>query len=101
MNGQLSTILDIWSFKCRIFPDGILLNHKSRLCVHGGIQKWDINYWDNYDPVVNWISVLTLLAITKIHKLRSRSIDFVLAFPQAYLDFNVYMEFPIGIDAPN
>ena len=49
---------------------------------------------------MNWISVQTLLAITKIHNLRLRSIDFVLELPQADLDVNVYMDLPIGIDAP-
>ena len=37
----------------------------------------------------------------KIHKLSLRSIDFVLESPQADLDFNVYMELPIGIYTPN
>ena len=27
---------------------------KSRLCVHGGMQQWGVNYWENYDSVVNW-----------------------------------------------
>ena len=57
VNGRLSTILDIWSFKHKIFPDGKLLKHEARLCAHGGMNKWGINYWDNYAPVVNWISV--------------------------------------------
>ena len=101
VNGQLLTILDIWLFKRNRFPDGKLLKHKARLCAHGGLKKWGINYWETYAPVVNWISVRTLLAITKIHKLRSRSIAFVIVFPQANLDVNVYMELPIGLDAPN
>ena len=101
VNGQLLTILDIWLFKRNRFPDGKLLKHKARLCAHGGLKKWGINYWETYAPVVNWISVRTLLAITKICKLRSQSIDFVLAFTQADLDVNVYMDFPIGIYVPN
>jgi hypothetical protein len=36
----------------------------------------------------------------KIHGLSSKSIDFVLAFPQADLEIPVYMELPIGFDAP-
>ena len=70
VNSRLSTILAIWSFKLKIFPDGRLLKHKVRLCAHGGMQKWGINYWDNYAPVVNRISVRTLLAKTNIHTLR-------------------------------
>ena len=72
-----------------------------RLRVHGGMQKWGINYWDNYAPVVNCISVLTLLAITKIRNLKLHSIGFVLEFPQAKLYVNMYMELPIGIDPPD
>ena len=70
VNGRLSTILYIWSFKRKRFPGGTLLKHKARLCDHEGMQKWGINYWDTYAPVVKWISVQTLLEITKIHQLR-------------------------------
>ena len=100
MNVRLSTILDIWSFKCKRFSDRRILNHKSRLCAHTVMHKWVINYWETYAPVVNWISLPTLLEITKINKLKLRSIDFVSAFPKDDLEVNLYMEFPIRIDAP-
>ena len=35
--GKLKAILSIRYFKRKIFPDGILTKHKSRLCAHGGI----------------------------------------------------------------
>jgi hypothetical protein len=38
--------------------------------------------------------------VAKIHGLPSKSIDFVLAFPQADLKLPVYMELPLGFDAP-
>jgi hypothetical protein len=41
-----------------------------------------------------------ILAIANIHGLSSKSINFVLAFPQADLEILVYMELPIGFDAP-
>jgi histone deacetylase 1/2 len=72
--------------------------HKARLCAHGGQQTWGENYWETYAPVVNWITIRTLLALCQIHGLESRSIDFVLAFPQAELDVEVYMELPLGFD---
>ncbi len=37
----------------------------------------------------------------KIHGLLSKSIDFVIAFPQADLEVRIYMELPNGFDAPN
>jgi len=38
-----------------------------------------------------------LLIVAKIHKLEFKSIDFVLAFPQADLDVPVCMELPSGV----
>jgi hypothetical protein len=59
------------------------------------------NYWESYAPVVNWASVRLILAIAKIHCLLSKSIDFILAFPQADLEIPVYMELPIGFEVPD
>ena len=38
-DGNINTISSIWSFKCKIFPDGILMKHKPRICAQGGINK--------------------------------------------------------------
>ena len=95
------TIMAIWSFKRKRFPDGSLNKHKARLCAHGGQQTWGLDYWDTYAPVVTWASVRLLLIVAKIHGLQSKSIDFVLAFPQADLDVPVYMELPAGVNPIN
>jgi hypothetical protein len=39
-----------------------------------------------------------LLIVAKIHSLESKSLDFILAFPQADLDIPVYMELPAGVN---
>ena len=57
-------------------------------------EEWGENYWETYSPVVNMLSVRLILAIAHIHKLDSKSIDFVLAFPQAELDVDIWMELP-------
>ncbi len=101
MPPNLKTIMSIWSFKQKQYPDGTLNKHKARLCAHGGMQTWGQNYWETYAPVVNWESVRIILAIAKIHGLLSKSINFVLAFPQADLEIPVYMELPIGFDPLN
>ncbi len=87
----------IWSFKRKRFPDGSLNKHKARLCAHGGMQQWGINYWETYAPVVNWISVRFLLIMSEILGLETQAIDFVLAFPQAKLNVPVYMYVPAGM----
>jgi hypothetical protein len=83
MPPDTKTIMSIWSFKRKRFPDGTLNKHKAHLCAHGSMQTRGTNYWETYAPVVNWASVCLLLAVAKIHGLPSKSIDFVLAFPQA------------------
>ncbi len=81
------------------YPDGTLNKHKAHLCGHGGMQTWLENYWESYAPVVNWGSICILFAVAKIHGLSSKSIDFVLAFPQADLEIPLFIELPLVFDA--
>ena len=78
---NVQTIMAIRSFKRKRAPDGRLLKHKAMLCAHGGQQRWGVNYWETYFPVVNWMSARLMLIISIIHDLLVRSVDFVLAFP--------------------
>ena len=39
MPNDMKTIMAIWSFKRKRFPDGTLNKHKARLCAHGGQQQ--------------------------------------------------------------
>ena len=61
------------------------------------MQQWGENYWETYSPVVNMLSVRLILIIAHVHNLDSKSIDFVLAFPQAELDVDIWMELPRGM----
>jgi hypothetical protein len=93
----------IWSFKQKRRPDGTLVKHKARLCAHGGIKQWGTNYWETYSPIVNIVTVQLILLLARIYKLDSKAIDFVLAFPQAELDVDIWMYLPIGfhVDTDN
>ena len=61
------------------------------------MQQWGIFYWETYSPAVNMRTVRLLLALCNIHGLESKSIDFILAFPQADLNVDIWMELPTGI----
>ena len=95
--GKLKDTLSIWSFKRKRSPDGLLIKHKPRSCAHGGMQKWEVIFLENYSPVVNWIRVRSLLAMTSLHEFTSKSIDFVLSFTQADLDMYFFMDLPLGM----
>ena len=62
------------------------------------MQTWGENYWETYTPVVTWLSVRILLILSVLHDQEARSIHFTLAFPQADLDVDVFMELPPGFD---
>jgi len=61
------TILSVWAFKRKHLSDGTILKHKARLNAHGGMQRWGIDYWETYAPVVNWISVRLLMVLAITH----------------------------------
>ena len=74
--------------------------YKARLNIHGGMQKHGVNYWETYSPVVNWFSIRLCLALTLIFQWKTRQIDFVLAFPQADVECDLFMQLPRGISFP-
>lgn len=92
-------ILDaIWSMKRkRDIVTQKILKHKARLTIHGGQQEYGINYTETYSPVVNWTSVRFLLAMAKLNKWHTRQIDFVLAYPQADVEYDLFMKLPRGL----
>ena len=87
----------IWSFKRKRRPGGTLLKHKATSVVcpsrYAAVGR---HCWQNYSPVVNVLSMRLLLVITKIFKLETKAIDFVLAFPRVDLDVDIWMYLPIG-----
>ena len=68
------------------------------------MQKWGVNYWETYAPVVNWISVQSLLLVMVIsmrNNLPTMAIEFILSFPQATLSAEemIFMELPYGFNS--
>ena len=89
------------SFKRKRNPIGKIIKYKARLNVHGGQIKQGVHYWDTFAPVVQWFTVRILLILSIIEQLNTRSIDFVLAFPQAEINVNVFMRLPFGFESPS
>jgi hypothetical protein len=91
----------IWAFKrkCRIDTRAVY-KHKARLNIHGGKQKHGVKYWETYSPVVNWFSIRLCLILSLLLKWKTRQIDFVLAFPQADVECDLFMQLPRGVTFP-
>lgn len=68
--------------------------HKARLNAHSGQQEHAVDYYETCAPVVTWPSVRALLTLSIIHKWDTWQVDFVLAYPQAPVKFDMCMELP-------
>ena len=60
------------------------------------MQKRRVNYWETYYPVINWISIRSMLTLIIIRDLLTKSVYFVLAYTQADIKTEIFMELPIG-----
>lgn len=89
----------VWSMKRkRRIATREVYKHKSRITVDGSQQVQDENFWDTYSPVVSWFSIRTFLIISLIRGWHRRQIDFILAYPQADVECDMYMEIPRGFE---
>jgi hypothetical protein len=87
----------VWAMKRKRIPGtGAISKNKAHLNAHGGQQELGVNYWDTHAPVVCWTSVQLMLVLTLAKSLQSRSINFTLAYPQANLDVDIFLELPHG-----
>ena len=80
----------------RRITTGEVYKWKARLNIHGGKQEHGINYWETYAPVISWTTIRLYLILALLNKRVTRQIDFVLAYPQADIECDLYMEFPKG-----
>jgi hypothetical protein len=94
-------IMAVWSFKRKRNPFGIITKYKARLCAHGGQTVQGVHYDASYSPVVSWTTIRLLLTLTLVMGWHTRQIDFVLAFPQADITNDVFMEVPGHFEVRN
>ena len=89
----------VWSMrrKRRIDTQEIY-KYKGRLTIHGGMQVHGVNYWETYSPVVRWSTIRLILTISIMNGWYTRQLDFVLAYPQAPVECDLYMAIPYGYE---
>jgi hypothetical protein len=76
--------------------------HNARLKnVHGGQQEFTVILFETFSPVLNWFSVKLILTLALLSGWHTTQVDFVLAYPQAPIEFDMYMNLPKGIHIAN
>ena len=71
---------------------------KARLNVHGGKQTHGVDYWETYAAALKWSSIRFFLVQSLINGWHTRQIDFVVAYPQADVECDLYLEIPQGFE---
>jgi hypothetical protein len=66
------------------------------LNLHGGKQVYGMNYFEAYTPVV-WFAIRFMMIFGIIFCWAILQVDFVMAYPQALIEMDIYMELPQGI----
>jgi hypothetical protein len=74
-----------------------IIKHKARLNLHGGKQVYGMNYFKTYAPVVTRFTIRLMIVVGIIFCWALRQVDFVMAYPQAPVETDIYMELPQGI----
>jgi hypothetical protein len=76
---------------------GKVTKHKARLNLHGGKQEFGTNYYKTYTPVVTWFAIQLLIVFGILFDWALCQVDFVMTYPQAPIEMDMYMELLTGI----
>jgi hypothetical protein len=88
----------VWSMqrKCDLTMNEIK-SHKARLNLHSGKQTYGMNYFETYAPVVTWFAIRLMIIFGVIFCWALCQVNFFMAYPQAPIIMDIYMELPQGI----
>ena len=88
----------VWSMKRKRNLVGEVMKWKARLCAGGHRSVEFVDFWDTYSPVVSWQTARLVFILSITNNWHIRSIDFILAFPQASVKTDICMR-PTSVPA--
>ena len=87
----------VWSMRRkRDISTGRVTKYKARLNIHGGMQEYGVNYFDTFSPVATWSTIILVFILSLLNGWYTRQVDWVLAYPQADVEYDLYMNLPPG-----
>ena len=93
----MNVIKSTWAFKVKRYPSGLIRKFKARFCVRGDMQIAGVDFDETFAPVVNWVTVRTLLILSIHLNLSTAQLDYIAAFTQSDIKEDVYVEMPRGL----
>ena len=86
-----------WAFNVKRYPSGLIYKFKARFCVRGDMQIAGVDFDETFAPVVNWVTVRTLLVLSIHLNLSTAQLDYIAAFTQSDITEDVNVEMPRGL----
>jgi hypothetical protein len=94
----MKIVPSVWAIqRKRDLTTGKVTKHKARLNLHSGKQEFGTNCYKTYVPVVTWFAIRLLIVFGILFDWALRQVDLVMAYPQAPIEMDMYMELPTGI----
>uniref|UniRef100_A0AAV1V9M7 Integrase catalytic domain-containing protein n=1 Tax=Peronospora matthiolae TaxID=2874970 RepID=A0AAV1V9M7_9STRA len=87
-----------WVFKIKRKADGSVEKYKARLVANGFKQKYGIDYTEAFSPVVKYVTLRMVIAITKYFDWPLDQLDVVTAFLYGVMKEKVYCVIPEGVE---
>jgi hypothetical protein len=87
-------------FKIKTLPNGQIDKYKARLYTRGVTQRYGVDYFDTFAPVIRTESLRILLAHVAVEDLEVYQIDVVSAYLLGELEEDVYLKPLKGLDLP-
>ncbi len=92
---DIQIVPSVWSLQCKCeLTTNKVKSHKARLNLHGGKQVYGMKYFETYAPVVTLFTIRLMNIFGIIFCWALRQVDLVMAYPQALIKMDIYMELP-------
>ena len=85
----------VWTRRRKRDPAGEILKWKACLCAGGHRQVFGDTYWTTFTPVVSWTTVQCVFIPALLLGWHMQSIDFVMAYMQADVKTDIFMQLPM------
>ena len=87
-----------WVFKIKRKADASIEKYKARLVAKGFKQKYGIDYTEAFSPVVKYVTLRMVVALTKYFNWPLDQLDVVTAFLYGVMKETVYCMVPEGVE---
>ena len=98
-NGVLCKVLKgTWTLKLKRLLDGTPSRYKAKYCVRGDLQTDGVNFFEPYDPVVQWPTIRLVPTMIISNGRHTKQVEYTNIFAQAEINEEIYIEPPCGFD---